>query len=305
MSNVIVAGSINMDIVVLTQRHPKIGESIFGSDIQYFPGGKGANQAIASAKLGVKTTMVGMVGNDSSGKKLVEFLESQGVVNRIYTTTEAPTGTALITVSTQTADNTIVVIPAANLKLREREIANTEILEGDVLVSQFEIPEDTIRSFFKRGKQLGAMNILNPAPARPVSSQLLDLVDILILNESELGAISGNTINVDDDLTLLAAVEKIRTNCRIIIVTLGEKGVFSCIHDEKFRTEGLKVHALDTTGAGDCFVGAFASQMANDSSVKEAIQFGNLAASLCVTKKGAGTSMPTMEEVKSVMQSSR
>ncbi len=305
MNNVIVAGSINMDIVALTQRHPKIGESIVGSDVQYFPGGKGANQAIASTKLGSKTTMIGMVGNDSSGKKLVEFLDGQGVVNRISTTTEAPTGTALITVSTQTADNTIVVIPAANLELTEREVADTEIVEGDVLVSQFEIPEDTIRSFFKRGRQYGAMNILNPAPAKPVSSQLLDLVDILILNESELETISGNTVNVDDDLTLSAAVENIRMKCGVVIVTLGEKGVFSCIYGETLRTEGLKVQALDTTGAGDCFVGAFASRMANGSSIEEAIQFGNLAASICVTKKGAGTSMPTMEEVKSVMQSSR
>ncbi len=305
MNNVIVAGSINMDIVALTQRHPKIGESIVGSDVQYFPGGKGANQAIASTKLGSKTTMIGMVGKDSSGKKLVEFLDGQGVVNRISTTTEAPTGTALITVSTQTADNTIVVIPAANLELTEREVADTEIVEGDVLVSQFEIPEDTIRSFFKRGRQYGAMNILNPAPAKPVSSQLLDLVDILILNESELETISGNTVNVDDDLTLSAAVENIRMKCGVVIVTLGEKGVFSCIYGETLRTEGLKVQALDTTGAGDCFVGAFASRMANYSSIKEAIQFGNLAASICVTKKGAGTSMPTMEEVKSVIQGSR
>lgn len=305
MNHVVVAGSINMDIVALTQRHPKIGESIVGTDLQYFPGGKGANQAIASVKLGAKTTMIGMVGRDSSGKKLVEFLDGQGVVNRISTTTEAPTGTALITVSTESADNTIVVVPAANLELTEREVTDTEIAEGDVLLSQFEIPEETICAFFKRGKQFGAINILNAAPAKPVSRQLLELVDILILNESELETMSGNTVNVDDDISLLAAMENIGRKCGIIIVTLGEKGAFSCIHGETLRTKGLKVQALDTTGAGDCFVGAFASRMANDSSVKEAIQFANLAASICVTKKGAGTSMPAMEEVESVMQRSR
>lgn len=304
MNNVIVAGSINMDIVVLTNRHPKIGETILGNDLLYFPGGKGANQAVSSSKLGAKTTMIGMVGNDNFGKKLAEFVESQGVINKISTIEEVPTGTALITVSTRTADNTIVVIPGANMELTEKDVAELEISKGDVLVSQFEIPDNTIESFFKKGKKAGATNILNPAPAKSVSSELLDLVDILILNESELETISGNTLNVDDDSSILAAINNIRDNNRAIIVTLGEKGVFSCINDETIRTEGLRVKALDTTGAGDCFVGALAAGIANHSTLKEAIIFGNLAASICVTRKGAGSSMPTIHELNSIMQGS-
>jgi ribokinase len=299
MNKVIVVGSINMDIVVYVDRHPKIGESLIGNDVQYFPGGKGANQAIASSRLGAETTILGMVGQDDFGKKLVKFIGSQGVNNEISSTTKAPTGTALITVSIETANNTIVVIPGANQKLSEQEITKVRISKGDILVSQFEIPDSTIKFLFKKGRQAGTINILNPAPAKPVSKELLDLVDILILNESELETISGNNVNVDNDVSILNAVNSIRCVVHSIVVTLGEKGAFSIINGEQIRTDGIHVKAKDTTGAGDCFVGAVAASLANNFTLKEALAFSNLAASICVTKPGAGTSMPTFDELSS------
>lgn len=302
MSNVIVAGSINMDIVALTERHPKIGETVFGTDLRYFPGGKGANQAVSSSKLGGITTMVGMVGSDGFGKDLVKFLEGQGVKNQIGTKPEVPTGTALITVSTTTSDNTIVVVPGANFQLTEKEVENTSISKGDILVCQFEIPIDTIKVFLKKGKKVGTVNILNPAPAKPITNELLSLVDILILNETELEILSQNKVDIADENSILIAVHKIKSSNQSVIVTLGEKGAIGFINDAIIKVEGKKVKAVDTTGAGDCFVGAIAARLSKGSSLTDAIEFANVAASICVTRHGAGSSMPTLREVNSVYQ---
>jgi ribokinase len=298
MSKVIVAGSINMDIVALTENHPKIGQTVFGTDLKYFPGGKGANQAVASAKLGGQTTMVGKVGSDGFGKDLMFFLKSQGITSQIVIDNEKPTGTALITVSLTTSDNTIVVIPGANFELSEEDVQKAKIEKGDILISQFEIPADTIKSFFEKGKKNGSINILNPAPAMKISRELLSLVDVLILNETELEVLAEVSVDAEDFASISTAVESIKANEQSVIVTLGAKGAIGYIKDRIVRIEGRKVKALDTTGAGDCFVGAIAAKISNGSSMTEALEFANLAASICVTRQGAGPSMPTILEVE-------
>ena len=191
MRSVWIAGSVNMDVVATAARHPKIGETVVGREVFFFPGGKGANQAVAAAKLGAPTALIGKVGDDAFGRELRQFLAAQNVgLKFLRDTAEARTGTAVITVAD--ADNSIVVIPGANALLSERDVAEPVLDRGDVAVSQFEIPLPTVTAFFSRARSAGATTILNPAPAAAFDRGLLDLVDILVLNETELSAIAGD-----------------------------------------------------------------------------------------------------------------
>lgn len=300
MNKVIVAGSINMDIVAFTKRHPTVGETVFGDDLKYFPGGKGANQAVSASRLGSETIMVGKVGSDSFGDQLITFLEKEGIKNNIYIQENIPTGTAIITVSTETSNNTIVVIPGANFRLTNAEVSKIKINSGDVLVSQFEIPIETIISFFRIGRTIGTINILNPAPAKIISPELMELVDVLILNETELELLSSTPIGAHNVESVSNAVKKISLKNQSIIVTLGENGVLGYVNGETIKVDGRKVVTVDTTGAGDCFVGALASKLASGEPLEDAIRFANIAASICVTKEGAGTSMPTLDEINKI-----
>lgn len=286
-----------MDIVTLTKRHPKVGETVFGSNLNFYPGGKGANQAVSSSKLGGKTTMVGKVGDDSFGKELKTFLTNAGVITLIHTSSDTPTGTAIITVSEDTSDNSIVVVPGANYQLNISEIDQIKFAKGDILVSQFEIPVEVVKFFFWKGRESGTLNILNPAPAMNVSDNLLSLIDVLILNETELEIISKSVVDISDENSIAEAVFKFKKENQSVLVTLGEKGVIAYINDSLVRVAGHKVKALDSTGAGDCFVGAIAAKLSTGASLIEALEFANKAASICVTRMGAGPSMPNLDEV--------
>src|SRR5437660_3941063 len=177
MGRVFVAGSINMDVVATADRHPQVGETVAGKAVLYFPGGKGANQAVAAAKLGAATTLIGRLGTDAFGQQLRAFLAAQGVdLTFVKDTAEAHTGTALITIAN--ADNTIVVVPGANALVCAEDVGLPVLANGDVAVSQFEIPLPTISAFFRRARAAGATTILNPAPAIEFGRGLLDLVDV-------------------------------------------------------------------------------------------------------------------------------
>jgi len=301
MSKVIVAGSLNMDIVALASHHPKIGETILGTDLRYFPGGKGANQAVAAAKLGAKTVMIGKVGSDAFGGQLTEFIKQHGIEVKISATPEAPTGTAIITVAKGTSDNTIVVIPGANSLLAEKDIAGMDLGKGDVLISQLEIPLNTIIAFFRKGRQAGTLNIFNPAPAQVISKDLLQLVDILILNETELGAISGLPVDISDERSISLAAQKVKIDNLSVVVTLGVRGAIAFSNEGINKISGKKVNAVDTTGAGDCFIGAMAASLAEGKSFVESLATANVAASISVTRAGAGPSMPSREEMSVVI----
>jgi ribokinase len=302
MGRVFVAGSINMDVVATADRHPKLGETVAGREVFYFPGGKGANQAVAAAKLGAVTTLIGRVGTDAFGRDLRTFLATQGVDLAFVQDTPAHTGTAIITVTN--ADNTIVVIPGANALVNAADVASAPLAKGDVAVSQFEISLPAISAFFKRARAAGATTILNPAPAQPFDRELLDLVDILILNESELGLLARTELGDTDDRARFieaARSSQAGTN-KIICVTLGSRGAVALVDGEPVVISGRVVETVDTTGAGDCFVGAVAAQLANGEPIRDAFDYANIAASICVQRMGAAPSMPTAAEVAAVQR---
>jgi ribokinase len=303
MKNVFVAGSINMDVVATANRYPKIGETVLGKEVFFFPGGKGANQAVSAAKLGAPTTLIGRLGEDAFGQELKAFLTSQGVdLTYVHHSSESHTGTAVIIVAD--SNNAIVVVPGTNALVNEADVAKPKITEGDVLVSQFEIPVRTIHSFFSRARPAGATTILNPAPAIDCDTDLLRLVDILILNESELSFLTKKVLHeTDPESAFIEAARSIRTNEKqVICITLGKRGAVALAGGETLIVPGRTVQAIDTTGAGDCFVGAVAAQIASGARLRAAMEFANVAASLCVQRMGAGPSMPTAAEVAAALK---
>lgn len=302
MGRVFVAGSINMDVVATADRHPKVGETVAGRQVLYFPGGKGANQAVAASRLGAKTTLIGRLGKDSFGTELRTFLNAQGIdPGSIRETPETHTGTAIITVAA--SDNTIVVIPGSNALVSTDDVADALLAKGDVAVSQFEIPLPTIAAFFQRARAVGATTLLNPAPAQKMSGELLALVDILVLNETELGFLAGTELSDSDEAAeIIDVARKLQARPdQIICITLGKRGVLALAASEEFAVQGRVVKAVDTTGAGDCFVGALASQLADGLTLRAALAFANAAAAISVQRMGAGPSMPTAAEVAAVL----
>ncbi|MDA9397011.1 ribokinase [Bradyrhizobium sp. CCBAU 45394] len=302
MGRVYVAGSINMDVVATADRHPKVGETVAGKQVLYFPGGKGANQAVAAARLGARTTLIGRLGKDSFGAELRAFLAGQGIdLGYVQETAQAHTGTAIITVAA--ADNTIVVIPGSNALVGADDVSVVPLVKGDVAVSQFEIPLPTIAAFFHRARTAEATTLLNPAPAQKFGRELLELVDILVLNETELGFLAGTELSDNDEAARIIQVAR-QLQARedqTICVTLGKRGVLALAGDQEFAVPGRVVKAVDTTGAGDCFVGALAAQLADEVPLRTALAFANAAASISVQRMGAGPSMPTAAEVAAAL----
>lgn len=302
MGHVFVAGSINMDVVATADRHPKVGETVAGKQVLYFPGGKGANQAVAASRLGARTTLIGRLGTDAFGAELRTFLAAQGIdPGSIKETPGTHTGTAIITVAA--SDNTIVVIPGSNALVSADDVADAPLAKGNVAVSQFEIPLPTIAAFFQHAHAAGATTLLNPAPAQKMSPELLALVDILVLNETELGFLAGMELSDSDETAkIIAVARKLQARAdQTICVTLGKRGVLALAASQEFTVPGRVVKAIDTTGAGDCFVGALASQLADGVALRAALAFANAAASISVQRMGAGPSMPTAEEVAAVL----
>ena len=306
MGRVFVAGSINMDVVATADRHPRIGETIAGQAVLYFPGGKGANQAVAAAKLGAATTLIGRLGKDAFGDELKAFLAAEGIdLSFLQQTSDTHTGTAIITVAN--ADNTIVVVPGANALVSAADVEAPVLAKGDIAVSQFDIPLTAISAFFKRARAAGATTILNPAPAIEFSRELLDLVDILILNETELGFLTKTELHDTDDYPrFIEAARSLQINKdKIICVTLGKRGIVALIDGQPLLIDGRAIKAVDTTGAGDCFVGAVAAQLAGGKPIHDALHYANMAASICVQRMGAAPSMPTAAEVEMTLSTSR
>jgi ribokinase len=302
MNRVFVAGSINMDVVAAADRHPRIGETVAGHALLYFPGGKGANQAVSAARLGAPTALIGRLGKDAFGDRLSAFLAAQGIdLGFVQATAGVHTGTAVIT--TANADNTIVVIPGANALLSAADVAAPPLAKGDIAVSQFEIPLPTIAAFFKRARAAGATTILNPAPAIECGTELLGLVDILILNETELGVLARTALRgTDDPARFFEAARSLPIGTeKTVCVTLGKRGVLALVDGQPLTIPGRTVAAVDTTGAGDCFVGAVAAQLAGERSIRDALDYANTAASICVQRMGAAPSMPTAAEVEAVI----
>ncbi|BBH22184.1 ribokinase [Paenibacillus baekrokdamisoli] len=305
-SAVVVVGSLNMDLVVSTDRMPLIGETIQGTEIHYIPGGKGANQAVGCARLGANTIMIGAVGNDLFGGQIIEQLQGYGLqTNRIDKLDGVATGTATILHTKQ--DNCIVIVPGANGQMTEERVnANKEEFgHAAVVLLQLEIPLDAVMQALKLAKAAGAMTVLNPAPAlaEPLPKELLQLVDVLTPNETEFAALSGHAVNVSEAEMRSHLMNWEQKHGNRVLVTRGSAGC-SYLDEERqlITVPSLKVKVTDTTGAGDCLNAALCCSIAAGRSFAESIQFAVAASSLSVTKFGAQAGMPTEQDVLKAMQ---
>lgn len=302
MKEIIVAGSINMDVVARTRRHPQPGETVLGHALHFIPGGKGSNQAVAAGRLGGQVRLVGKLGQDAFGEELATFLNSESLnLEHLFRIADAPTGTALIVVN-EDSENTIVVVPGSNAHLHTADINALPLNSNQVLVSQFEIPQETVRYLFKKGRAAGAMTVLNPAPAAEMLPGLLEEVDYLIVNETELALFSGRSTPTDDEAIIKSQAETLlQREGQAVIVTLGAKGALCFQGGDPLKIDGFQVKAVDTTGAGDCFVGALSVALAEGKPLSEALTFANAAAALSVQKLGASASLPTRRAVDDLL----
>ena len=299
-ANVVVVGSLNMDLVTRAERLPRPGETVFGQAFGTVHGGKGANQAVAAARLGASVAMVGCVGTDAYGVQLREGLEAEGIdCQAVHTVAQGASGVALIVVDTD-SQNTIVVVPGANGCLDAQDIMTVDgMLQGaKVIICQLEVPMDTVGHVLKRGRELDKIVVLNPAPASgPLPVQWYALVDYLIPNESEARALSG--VPVDSlESAELAARSLMALGASNIIVTLGSQGALLVSAQRVVHFAAPKVEAVDATAAGDTFVGAFSAALAAGKGEDEAIRFAQTAAALSVTRAGAQPSIPGLQDIK-------
>lgn len=300
MKQILVVGSLNMDTVIETPHMPKCGETIAGKSVEQIPGGKGANQAYAAGKLGGKVAMLGAVGDDTKGQQLLDNLDAVNVdVSHVEKLKEVPTGQAYITVDSN-GDNAIIIIAGANGEVNKELIReNRELIRrSDIIVMQLEIPLEVVQYVKELAAAEGKMIILDPAPARrDIPESLWNGIDFIKPNETEIGILTGTDIR-DQKERICAARELIRKGVKNVIVTLGGEG---CIHVTADTEEFFPAHqvkTVDTTAAGDCFTAAFALALSQGKTCKEAISFGQKASAIAVTRKGAQTSIPTLEEIR-------
>ncbi|MHA3736910.1 ribokinase [Pseudomonas sp. Eth.TT006] len=298
-ANVVVIGSLNMDLVTRAPRLPKGGETLIGHSFATVSGGKGANQAVAAARLGAQVAMVGCVGNDDYGVRLRDALLAEQIDCQAVSTVEDSSGVALIVVD-DNSQNAIVIVAGANGAMTPAVIDRFDAVlqAADVVICQLEIPDATVGHALKRARELGKTVILNPAPAsRPLPADWFAAIDYLIPNESEAAALSG--LPVDSRETAEnAASQLIAMGAGKVIITLGAQGSLFANGQGFEHFPAPKVQAVDTTAAGDTFVGGFAAALASGKSEAEAIRYGQIAAALSVTRAGAQPSIPTMSDVQ-------
>ena len=297
---ILVIGSLNMDMVIPVKELPQKGETILGGSPDYIPGGKGANQACAAGKLGGSVTMLGKVGQDGMGRALKENLAAAGVdVSHVEETPDAPTGMAVIYVS-ESGSNSIVVIPGANGLCDAAYIeANEDLIAAhDIIVLQLEIPYDGVFRAIRLAKKHGRLVVLNPAPAPDsLPPEVIASLDYFTPNETEMGRIAGLPVGNTEE-AVAAGKKLVEAGVGTVLATLGEAGALLVTGETAQVIPTLRVRAVDTTAAGDTFNGAFVTALAEGKSEAEAIAFGNRAATISVTRKGAQTSIPTRKEVE-------
>ena len=297
-SPVMVFGSINMDLVVYSDAKPNDGETIIGNSFETFLGGKGSNQAVAASKLGADVSFVGKVGSDLYGQKLKEQLNLEKVNTQLLGEIEGESGVAVINVIESSSENQIIVIPGANAHVSADQIDDKTLESVEILISQLEVPPNQIELLFSRVKQGHCYRILNVAPAIEFSTSLFNETDLLVVNEIELEALAKKKLKDTNIDSIRASVDLLSlAKHQAIVVTLGAEGVYVRDQNKDEYIEGHKVNSVDTTGSGDCFVGAMASYLIEDKNLFDASVFANKAASISVTRKGASSSMPTKDEV--------
>ena len=293
MGRVVVVGSLNMDLIVRSPRIPAVGETILGHGFHTAPGGKGANQAVAAARLGARVSMVGRIGADSFGEALLASLQSSGVdLTYVKLDADAATGVALITVD-DAGQNSIVVASGANFTAVPADVDDAQAaFEGaDILLLQLENPLDVVLRAAGLAKVHGLKVVLNPAPARPLPHELLSKVDFLVPNETETSLLVGQPVCGLEDA--LAAARRLRAqNATALVLTLGEQGALLVNDEGEQLFPAFKVNVVDTTAAGDAFLGGFAAALSEGRPLAEAVRWANAAGALAATRLGAQPSLP-------------
>ena len=300
MANIIVIGSLNADLVVRAPRFPAPGETISGEDLAIIPGGKGANQAVAAARQGASVAMTGRVGNDSFGPALTQNLQKNNVDTLHVLSDESATGTAIIVVDSS-GQNSIVLSPGANGKVTPDDVDAVPFQDAKMLLLQLEIPLETVVHAASLARQNRLRVILNPAPAQSIPDSLLADVDILVPNESELQLLSGKPVK-DTDTAKSAAQTLLEKGVKTVIVTLGANGALLVTDKQALHIPSFKVDVVDTTAAGDAFIGGLAAALLDGKPLEEAVRYGNASGALAATRFGAQPSLPTQNEVDQLLR---
>ena len=300
--SIVVFGSINMDLVARAPRLPEPGETLTGHTFSTVPGGKGANQAVACARLGAPTSMVGRVGDDVFGHALLQSLEGEGIsTQHVRVDRGVSSGVALIAVD-DTAENSIIVIPGANGRVGEEDLASlADLLAGaGLLLLQLEIPMEMVVAGARLAQQHGVTVILDPAPARELPQELYTLIDILTPNEAEAAALAGFQVKDQDDAARAARV-LVGQGVERAVIKMGAQGAYAASGDGGRFHPAIPVHAVDTVAAGDAFNGALAVALSEGKSLEEAMQWAVAAGALAVTKEGAQPAMPRRADVVTLL----
>lgn len=293
---IIVFGSINADLVTSVEQHPGPGETIVGSDYLVLPGGKGANQALAACRAGSETKVIGAVGNDGFASQALKNLKFAGVVLDGVTRTEGTTGVALIVLNAN-GENTIVVTPGANASVKSASLTDRQF---SVLVTQNEIEAGEVWKAHQNARSKGAIVVHNAAPARPIPERALPNIDHLVVNESEAVLVAQSLgFEKTDPKDAARCIQS--TSKSSVVLTLGARGAFSVANSGEFEAAAINVDVVDTTGAGDAFVGAFVAALDKGKDLRSAVRRGVVAGSLACRSVGAQSSIPTAAEIESCL----
>ena len=300
MNKILVIGSLNADLVVRSPRFPSPGETIQGENLVTIPGGKGANQAVAAARLGAQVAMIGRVGTDTFGSMLINNLKQNKVnADRVIKDGSSATGTAVIVVDSQ-GQNSIILSPGANGKVTPSDINPGSFSSSSLLLLQLEIPIETVIHSANLAREKGLLVLLNPAPAHDLPDDLLKTADYILPNETELGLLTGKPVK---DLAMVGAagLSLLARGAKNIIATLGAQGALIVNKDGVKLIPSFKVNIVDTTAAGDAFIGGLAVGLLNGKSLEDAVQYACACGALAVTKFGAQPSLPNAEDVNGII----
>lgn len=298
MAKIIVIGSMVMDNVAKMDKFPQAGETVLGATLEFFPGGKGANQCVSVARLGGEVEMVGMLGKDGNGDVFRQIFKEEGIKADNVFSCDKPTAVAQIQINAE-GQNRICVIPCANFEFGVEELNKVDelIKNTELVILQLELRLDITKEIIRRAHGYGVKVLLNPAPAVKLEKEILGMLDYITPNETELSILTGLPTETDEEV-IAAAKELLSYGTKTIIATLGSRGALIATKDSVEIVSGYKVKAVDTVAAGDSFNGAFAVALTEGKTLKEAVQFANAMGALTVTKKGAIPSLHTRAQVE-------